>query len=169
MGRDDDRTWAELVENFHSSSDDKPQDGQRRWPEAEDVASDDEDDDYLHSPTFTAWIDAGERDEAKANEPAPAGDLDGEGDEGGDRDDRAANHFEPPPPPPIPRGDAVSRAAWAGVLGSPALLVLLSLLQWSPPGWMTFALVAGFVGGFVVLIARLRGHHPDDPDNGAVV
>lgn len=159
MGRDDDRTWAELVENFHTSSDDERQDGQRRWPEAEDVAGDDEDDDYLHSPTFTAWVDAGEPDDVKATEPAAVG--------GGD--DKAANHFEPPPPPPIPRGDGLARVAWTGVLGSPALLVLLSLLQWSPPGWMTFALLGGFVGGFGVLVARLRGHHPDDPDNGAVV
>jgi hypothetical protein len=26
-----------------------------------------------------------------------------------------------------------------------------------------------FIGGFVVLVARLRGHDPYDPDDGAVV
>lgn len=147
-GRDDDRTWAELVESFHASPDAAPTDESRRWPAAEDVSDE---------PSIT--LDQSTMDEAKAD-----GDTAAESPH-----DEADDHFVPPTPPPIPRGDAISRAAWTGVLGAPALFVLIALLQWTPPGWLTTGLIASFVAGFVTLIARLRGHHPDDPDNGAVV
>lgn len=165
MGRDDDRTWAELVETFHASPDAARPEDKRTWPEAEDVPAIRDDAEDLYEPTFTEWT-----------EPAASAEAEGSGSEetvgdGGRTDENLEvhDHFEPQTPPAIPRGDAISRAAWAGVLGSPALLVLLSLLQWSPPNWLTILLIGGFVGGFGVLVARLRGHHPDDPDNGAVV
>jgi hypothetical protein len=81
----------------------------------------------------------------------------------------AEDHFVPPPPPPLPRGDGVSRLAWAGVLGAPVFLVVAVALGWQLPSWATTLAVMALVAGFFTLVTRLRGHDPQDPDNGAVV
>ncbi len=77
--------------------------------------------------------------------------------------------FVPPEPPPLPRGDLVSRLAWAGVLGGPALLLLAAVLFRDLPTTVLLAALAAFVAGFVTLVARMPGQSPDDPDDGAVV
>jgi len=81
------------------------------------------------------------------------------------------DHFVPPPPPPHPRGDAVTRWAWAGVVGGPVLLTLATLLGWSVSGWPAVVGVVGFLAGFGTLVARMGdGPRVDDgPDDGAVV
>ena len=83
------------------------------------------------------------------------------------------DHFVPPEPPPLPRGDAISRLAWAGVIGGPLVLLLAALLGgYLPFGVPTAVLLlalAAFIGGFVTLVARMPGESPDDPDHGAVV
>jgi hypothetical protein len=81
----------------------------------------------------------------------------------------AEDHFVPPPPPPLPRGDGVSRLAWAGVLGAPVFLVVAVALGWRLPSWATTLAVIALIAGFVTLVTRLRGHDPHDPDDGAVV
>ncbi|MGH8823967.1 MAG: hypothetical protein ACRDVN_05765 [Jiangellaceae bacterium] len=144
MSRDDDQAWADLVETFHAS----PGEELPRWPAAEDVADDaaaDVEDDVAA---------AGER----SAQPEPAS----------PRPD-PEEHFVPPPPPPLPRGDRVSRLAWAGVLGAPVFLVLAVALGWRLPTWITVLAVGALVGGFVTLVARMRGRDPYDPDDGAVV
>jgi hypothetical protein len=86
-----------------------------------------------------------------------------------DWDDRDDDHFVPPPPPPLPHPTPVRLAAWLGVFGAPALLLLDMVLALPLPGWLAKALVAWFVGGFVYLVFHMdRG--PRDPwDNGARV
>lgn len=79
------------------------------------------------------------------------------------------DHFVPPPPPPLPRGDPVSRLAWAGVLGAPVFLVVAVAFGWRLPSWATTLAVISLVAGFITLVTRLRGQDPHDPDNGAVV
>jgi fatty acid desaturase len=75
----------------------------------------------------------------------------------------------PPEPPPLPRGDLVSRLAWAGVLLGPAFL-LLSAIFWDGAGPLALAVAAlAFVAGFVTLVSRLPAHRDDDDDDGAVV
>jgi hypothetical protein len=81
----------------------------------------------------------------------------------------AEDHFVPPPPPPLPRGDSVSRLAWAGVLGAPVFLVVAVALGWRLPSWATMLAVIALIAGFATLLTRLRGHDPHDPDDGAVV
>jgi hypothetical protein len=86
-------------------------------------------------------------------------------DDWGDRDDQ----FVPPPPPPLPHPTPVRLAAWLGVFGAPALLLLDMVLALPLPGWLAKGLVAWFVGGFVYLVFHMdRG--PRDPwDDGARV
>jgi hypothetical protein len=81
------------------------------------------------------------------------------------------DHFVPPTPPAAPRGDALTRWAWAGVLGGPLLLTLAALLGWSVSGWPALLGVVGFLAGFGTLVARMGdGPRVDDgPDDGAVV
>jgi hypothetical protein len=77
--------------------------------------------------------------------------------------------FVPPPPPPLPRLPMDRLAAWAGVLVSPLLLLLATLLQVRLPTIVAWLLVGAFLGGFGYLVAQMpRG--PRDPfDDGAVL
>jgi Flp pilus assembly protein protease CpaA len=61
--------------------------------------------------------------------------------------------------------------AWGGLLGGPALLLLVTVLGWQLPGMVTLLLVSGFVGGLVTLILRMNDRPPNDwgGDDGAVV
>lgn len=85
-------------------------------------------------------------------------------------DDPAA-HYEPPPPPPVPRGDRVSRWAWASAIGAPVGYVGLTLVGVDTGGPIGMALIAAFVAGFVTLVVRMKDEPriDDDPDDGAVV
>jgi hypothetical protein len=85
--------------------------------------------------------------------------------------DDTGGHFVPPPPPPVPRGDPVTRWAWAAALGAPALFVLLAVSGFDLTGVVGFTLVGAFAAGFVTLVMRMKdGPRADDrPDDGAVV
>jgi hypothetical protein len=73
------------------------------------------------------------------------------------------DRFVPPTPPPVPRPHGVRAAAWAGLAGSPALMLLCVVLGIDLPGVLDLALVASFVAGFVYLMAKLpRGRDPWD-------
>lgn len=78
-------------------------------------------------------------------------------------------HFIPPEPPPLPRADAITWAAWVGVIGGPLVLLALTALGRSSSVLVGLS-AAAFLSGFAVLITRMRSHRdPDDPDDGAVV
>lgn len=128
-----------------------------RWPAAEDL--DDED---------------GDRDREPAEEPEPAGRYVGvvgplAGPFGHGEVIADDEGYVPPEPPPLPRGDLVSRLAWAGVLGGPLFLLLAAIVWQELPKMLLLAALAAFVGGFVTLVARMPAESPDEPDDGAVV
>ena len=112
-------------------------------------------------PDWPGWDDVRVPDESADDE---------DDDEFGESDEEEG-HYEPPPPPPVPRGDSVTRGAWAGALGAPLLAILMPLLGWGMDGLVGLLLVGAFLAGFVTLISRLRtGPRIDDgPDDGAVV
>lgn len=85
-------------------------------------------------------------------------------------DDGDEEDFVPPEPEPLPPGDRWSRAAWAGLIGGPALLFVLAIVGAPVPGIIPALAVVAFVAGLVVLLVR-RGDHDrgDDPDHGAVL
>jgi hypothetical protein len=84
-------------------------------------------------------------------------------------DDRDDDQFVPPPPPPLPHPTPVRLAAWLGVFGAPALLLLDMVLALPLPGWLAKALVAWFVGGFVYLVFHMDRGPRDPGDDGARV
>ncbi|MBM7788651.1 hypothetical protein [Tenggerimyces flavus] len=162
--RDEDRIWADIVAGFHADAD--PARDVHPWPAQEDVdepsakkvsteekpSSDDSDDSPSDAEVAAAEaISAAEANEAKREEAA-----------------RAADRFIPPPPPPLPRLDPLMKAAWAGALGGPILLILSVMAAGYVPYWFAPVGVVAFVAGLLILLFRTRGGPPDDSD-GAVV
>jgi hypothetical protein len=54
------------------------------------------------------------------------------------------------------------RAAWIGLVVSPALLILLSFLHYAVPPVLTGGLVVAFLASFGYLVATMEPHDPDD-------
>ena len=77
--------------------------------------------------------------------------------------------FVPPTPPPVPHPPPVRFAAWIGLFGSPAVLLLATVLGISLPGWMGYVLVGSFVGGFLYLVVHMQRGPRDPGDDGARV
>ncbi|NPC95437.1 hypothetical protein [Nocardioides sp. zg-DK7169] len=86
-----------------------------------------------------------------------------------DPDPEPEEGFVPPTPPPLPRPTRDRFVAWAGVFGSPAILLLCLLFGVSLPGIVSYLLVSGFVGGFVYLVWRMPREPRDPWDDGARV
>jgi hypothetical protein len=158
----DELAWSDIVAGFDSEPDGSDG-GVPRWPVSEDV---DPDDDRTASATATGTLGPTIGfEELRAN--SPTSPVVRREDPADDPDD----HFRPPPPPPLPEIDRVSRFAWAGALGGPALLVLATLLGLQLEGWVGLLALGGFMAGFVTLVARMKDRPPNDtgPDDGAVV
>jgi hypothetical protein len=81
--------------------------------------------------------------------------------------DEVDEEFVPPTPPPLPKLPPDRLAAWAGLFGSPLVLLVCLILGIGIPHWAGYLLVAAFIGGFVYLVVKMpRG--PADPwDDGA--
>ncbi|MCT9930140.1 hypothetical protein N5079_07870 [Planotetraspora sp. A-T 1434] len=145
---DEDEVWRQIVASFNEKAEDSSAD--QPWPDRENVPD-----------------ERGEDSEEDGDGTGEDPDLHREdGDEGQDE-----GHYVPPPPPPLPRGDAVSRASWLALFGGPAYLLLAALLRWPMDGWIVFAAVAAFIGGFVALVVRMGDGPPADSgwDDGAVI
>ena len=81
--------------------------------------------------------------------------------------DDDAEGFVPPEPPPLPRPrHSLDIIGWSGAIGGPAVLVANQVLSWG--SWLSGVGVAAFMGGFVILVSRMRNERDHD-DPGAVV
>lgn len=151
----DEVAWAGIVADF----DREPADAVPRWPVSEDV-----------EPGAAAGRAAGTEAPGTGPDAGPFAAYDERARERERRHD-AEDHFEPPPPPPLPTVDTVTRFAWAGALGGPAVLVLAALAGLPLAGWVGGLAVGAFMAGFVTLVARMQDRPPTDtgPDDGAVV
>jgi hypothetical protein len=78
-------------------------------------------------------------------------------------------HFVPPPPPPLPQVEPRRRLAWAALIGTPLVALLMLGAGFRVTGFAAFLLVAAFIGGFGYLVATMRSGPPDDwsGDDGA--
>ena len=158
--RSTDQAWADIVADFDLT----PTDPVPRWPASEDVDdATSEADAYDRRPP----IDGPGSGDTGAGDGTPPG---GAPTYRTGRDD-LEEHFEPPPPPPLPTVDTVTRFAWAGALGGPAVLLLAAVAGLPLAGWVGALAVAAFMAGFVTLVARMQDRPPTDsgPDDGAVV
>lgn len=91
------------------------------------------------------------------------------GELGPEPDDDEVEGFTPPEPPPLPRLAPDRALAWAGVFGSPLVLLLALLLSVTIPTWLGYLLVCGFVGGFMYLVVKMPREPRDPWDDGAQV
>ncbi len=81
------------------------------------------------------------------------------------------DRYVPPPPPPLPRPQGIRLAAWAGLFGVPAVVLVCIVLHVSLPSPLGFLALVWFVGGFGYLVATMNGPKDSDGgwDDGAVV
>jgi hypothetical protein len=155
---DDDAAWQAIIAGYDRA----PTDPVPRWPTSED----------LPEPPATDETQQPRRDGQWSEEPAQdVRPQDVRPQEAPARRDPSAEGYQPPPPPPLPAVDGITRAAWCGVLGAPALLLLVTIAGVELPGGVVLLVLAAFVGGFVTLVARMKDRPPTDsgPDDGAVV
>lgn len=82
---------------------------------------------------------------------------------------REPDDWRPPDPGPLPLPTPPRLAAWTGVFGAPALLLVLTLLPWTVPSWLTTVLLVWFVIGFGFLVATMNSGPRDPGDDGARV
>ena len=145
-GSDEDAAWRDLVARFDTpAASDQPS----PWPDREDPEVTAVQPEAASTPEVSSWRTSGK--------PAP------------DPDD---DHFVPPPPPPLPRLEPLTKAAWAGLFGGPAYLLVATAARWSMPGIAVFCAIAAFVAGVALLVLRLNDSDPPssgDDDDGAVV
>jgi hypothetical protein len=100
-------------------------------------------------------------------DPSALDGFDGEPEDQRAEDDEEG--FVPPEPPPLPKLAPDRAAAWAGVFGSPVVLLMTLILSVSIPTWLGYLLVLGFVGGFVYLVVQMPREPRDPWDDGAQV
>src|SRR5690606_31042431 len=95
------------------------------------------------------------RDPLRPATPPPADPMNaGPTDAGPEWDDE--DTFVPPEAPPVPRGTRLQRAAWFGLLGVPALLLVVLMLGMRPPTFFLGCLAAWFLGGAGYLFTKMR-------------
>ena len=153
---DEDAQWRDLVARF-----DAPATGEATpWPDREETERENQEADpapvtlfqtettTTGTPVVSSWRAA----------PAPVPEPE--------------EHFVPPPPPPLPRLEPLTKAAWAGLFGGPAYLLLATALNWSIPGIAVFLAIAAFIAGVALLVLKLTDSDPpsgNDDDDGAIV
>lgn len=147
-----DAAWQEIVANFGDrvelSEDDLAAESTAGHDFADDV-------DQPFEPDRDAYRDVYREDEA----------YDDADDDAFDEDGFVAPH------PTIPRTSPDRLFAWAGVLGAPALAVVLFVLRatlgWWIPGWIVDLLVVAFLAGFGYLVLQMPREPRDPWDDGA--
>ncbi|GAA3802225.1 hypothetical protein GCM10022226_22560 [Sphaerisporangium flaviroseum] len=148
---DEDEVWRQIVASFNETA--EPTSADQPWPDRENVPAEE--------PPQPVKAEAAVQTPAETREEEPpAAPEEDEGD-----------HYVPPPPPPLPKMDAGTKIAWVALFGGPAYLLLAALLAWPMDGWIVFAAIAAFIGGFVALIVRMGDGPPPDSgwDDGAII
>ncbi|SEL75025.1 hypothetical protein [Streptacidiphilus jiangxiensis] len=150
--RSDDELFAELVAGF----DEPVAEGDRSWPEAEDVA--DLAPQARPRPVIRALPVVRAVPPVDPRAWTPEEDPDDE-------------HFTPPEPPPLPQAQAATKLSLLALVVGIALIVLGEIGEL--PGMATFLGVCAVAGAVATLVFRMRDPDPedqdDDPNHGAVV
>jgi hypothetical protein len=85
-----------------------------------------------------------------------------------DVEDELDEDFVPPTPPPLPKLSPDRLLSWAGLLGSPTILLICLVLDVRLVPWMAYLLVGSFIGGFAYLVVKMPRNTDIDPwDDGA--
>ncbi|MGV1005086.1 MAG: hypothetical protein ACOYEV_10080 [Candidatus Nanopelagicales bacterium] len=106
---------------------------------------------------FAVWLPQPESRSPSPPPPAPGRPFDD------------GEHFIPAPPPALPAGTPVSRLAWLGTLGGPAVLISMALTGMDLPRVVAVAAGLAFLAGFSTLVWLLPDQREDGWDDGAQV
>jgi hypothetical protein len=163
---DEDEVWRQIVASFNDKAEDTS--GEQPWPDRENVPDEPAVEDEQR-PAPAAAVTATDVPDVPASVGLPESKHGADAD--ADTDDGDDDHYVPPPPPPLPKADPATRVAWAALFGGPAYLLLAAVLHLPMDGWIVFAAVAAFIGGFVALVIRMGDGPPSDSgwNDGAVV
>jgi hypothetical protein len=82
-------------------------------------------------------------------------------------EDDPEDRFVPPLPPPLPHPPPVRMAAWCGLFGAPAVLLVALVLGIPLPQWLGLGLVGAFLVGFGYLVLHMQRGPRDPWDDGA--
>ncbi|MEV5409202.1 hypothetical protein AB0K60_10255 [Thermopolyspora sp. NPDC052614] len=142
---DEDEVWRQIVASFNEPA--EVSSAGQPWPDRENVPE---------RPADRRRSEADDPVEEDGEERSPAVEEE---------------HYVPPPPPPLPKLDLGTKIAWFALFGGPAYLLLAAVFGWPMDGWILFAAVAAFIGGFVALVVRMGDGPPKDSgwDDGAVI
>ena len=105
--------------------------------------------------------------EAQAPPPASLFRMPDLGDD--DPEDDLEDRFVPPEPGPLPHPPPVRFAAWTGLFGAPAVLLVCLMLGIELPSLLGYALIAAFLGGFAYLVLHMRRGPREPWDDGAQI
>jgi hypothetical protein len=180
----DEAAWRDLVARFERTDD--PAVAEAPWPAREDLPSEtpegEADGDLIADPDLPEAAGPGPLglgplapgglppfDRARVIRPASD-----QGATAGPRSytpsEETDEPYVPVPLPPPAKLDPLAKAAWVGVVGGPAYLLVASLIMhWTISAAEAFVAVAAFIGGFATLVIKLGDHPRDDDDNGAVL
>jgi hypothetical protein len=167
---DEDAAWRAIVANYGE----RPEMGEGSGSSAADVVAEPGPPAVPPvGPPAAPPVDRGlfDRSYLDAQEESAQEELAREADDRAGRSWSEEGHYVPPEPPPVPRTTPARRLAWAGLFGAPLLMLVAVVLGRSFPEWVSMLLVAGFVGGFVFLVATMErtGGDGSGSDDGAVV
>lgn len=172
---DEEAAWRMIVEHYGDRPDlgtdeprtpDAPTDPPARTASAASAPTPAEPPPPVRDPFDRSYLDAMD---AARHEPAPRQDRRRDDDPTGRADRDGEEHYVPPEPPPVPRATPARRLAWCGLFLPPLLMLAAVVLDWTFPSWVSFGLVAAFVGGFVFLVATMPRDGGDGWGDGAVV
>ena len=76
--------------------------------------------------------------------------------------------YEPEPLPPLRRPGIPALVGWIGMAYA-VVVALAGTFGITFPTWAGWLAVAGFIGGFGILMSRLPRHRPPDAGDGAVL
>jgi len=160
-----DAAWQRIVAGY-----DTPSEAVGRWSAAEDV-DDTEPTPPPRSGLSSRLVRRADTWDDGYDDLASGRDVYDDYNDYDDHPDDPDNHYIPPPPPPLPEAHPVTRLAWAGILGGPALVLLIAVLGIQIEPWVILLALLAFCGGFATLVARMRDRAPQDDgwDDGAVV
>ena len=142
-----DRAFAEMVAGYHLTAD-RPE-----LPAAPPEATSDP-----ASPSPMPVGSTRSRSSASSSRPPPRRPTEAPADE----------PYEPEPLPPLRRPGIPALVGWIGMAYA-VVVALAGTFGITFPTWAGWLAVAGFIGGFGILMSRLPRHRPPDAGDGAVL
>ena len=150
-GREDreaiDRAFADLIAGYHLTADRPQQPSPAEQPERVEPLAEEK--------SAASWADDHPLFRYEP-EPQPAAVPEPE------------ERYEPPPPEALPKPAWPVLVAWVG-MGYAVLMMLAVVVGVRLPAWAGWLAIAGFVGGFGILVTRLPRQRPPDAGDGAVL